>query len=323
MKIILTIIIFLVSFGTYAQKRPRVIGDKGINVQVLDQISIDSSILFPKDTVQLSINDRAQAFKGKTLYIWRGIRWDSLNTNGGLLRYGGPISSLPSIDFNPNTIVIADWIDSVFYRAQPPLATLTGGVALELQSTGTTTQTINYSSSRQSATKNISTIIVAGVTKLFTQPGSPGTVTGSQSVTFPVNTDKSYSNITTTVDGKVATATTTFTFLPRRYWGWITDTTDIEVSGILDSQIANLNSEISNSKSKTFFTGNPTGTQFLVYAYYVPYGNLSQFDMNGFPSIDAMNYVSRTFTNSLGYTGTWFIYWSKNGQTLSSSVIAN
>jgi hypothetical protein len=165
--------------------------------------------------------------------------------------------------------------------------------------------------------------VVAGTNETFSQPAQGASVSGTQSVSFPANTDITYQNVVTTDDSKTATASTTFSFLPKRYYGFISDTTGIGTTGFDDTKITSLGNEINASKVKSWSTGNPTGTQFYVYAYYATAGELSHFDMNGFPSIDAMNHVTRNFTNALGYTGQWTIYWSKNGQTLQSTVVTN
>lgn len=247
-----------------------------------------------------------------------------VSSASGITIPAGAITTIPEVGTNPGTnLPIDEWINNTFYGSQVPTATLTGGVTLELQSSATLNYTLNWSAGRQAATEPIATIVVAGNSESFSQPSPGSSVSGTQAVSFAANTNVTYSNVVTTTDGKSATATTTFTFLPRRYWGLISDTTGIGNDSFDDDIITALNNELSASKSKSFNTGNPSGTQFLVYAYYATAGELTQFDMNGFPSLEAMNHVTRDFTNAAGYTGQWIIYWSKNGQTLSSTVVAN
>lgn len=241
---------------------------------------------------------------------------------------GGPVTSIPEIGFNPGTNITAEeFITTSFYQSQRPTATLTGGLNLEYRSAGNLTYTLNWTAGRLAATKPITQIEVAGVNQTFITPVEGATVSGTQSVTFPANQNITYNNRVTTSDNKTASATTTFNFLPRRYFGWISDTTGIGVFGFDDSKITTLSNELIASKAKgqdgNWNTGAPTGNQFYVYAYYSTAGDLTQWDMNGFPSLSAMNKVTRSFTNALGYTGTWTIYWSKNGQTQSSTIVAN
>lgn len=263
----------------------------------------------------------AQIVVGNTIWLRDSTanRW----IKAGSYVNGTAITSLPSIGFVPNTNDVGEWINNVFYQSQPPTATLTGGQTLEYQSAATLNKTLNWVAGRQSATNPISTIVVAGTNETFSQPAQGSSVSGTQSVSFPANTDITYQNVVTTNDGKTATATTSFSFLPKRYFGWISDTTGIGTTGFDDSKITSLGNELSASKIKSWSTGTPTGTQFYVYAYYATAGDLTHFDMNGFPSIEAMNHVTRNFTNALGFTGQWIIYWSKNGQTLSSTIVAN
>jgi hypothetical protein len=267
----------------------------------------------------------AQIVTGNTLWVRdsTATKWLVGSGASGSIP-AGVITTIPVVGTNPGTnLSTGDWITNTFYGSQPPTAILTGGVTLELQSAATLNYTLNWTSGRQAATNPLSTIVVAGVNQTFTQPAQSASVSGTQAVSFAANTNVTYSNVTTTDDGKSATATTTFSFLPKRYYGWISDTTGIGSGSFDDAIITALGSELSASKSKSFSTGSPTGTQFLVYAYFSTAGALTQFDMNGFPSIDAMNSATRNFTNASGYTGEWIIYWSKNGQTLSSTVIAN
>lgn len=214
--------------------------------------------------------------------------------------------------------------------SQNPTATLTGGTNLELMGAGADLPyTLSWSAGRFAAgtnllaTANLSTITVAGTEQVFVNPPAGSTVSGAQAINVVRNSNTTYSNVVVTEDSKTATATTSFTFLPKRYYGWVSDTTGIGTPGYNDAIITALSNELSASKSKTWSTGSPSGTQFYVFAYWSASGALTQFDFNGFPSIDAMNTATRSFTNALGYTGTWIIYWNKNGQTTSSSIITN
>jgi len=265
-----------------------------------------------------------QIIAGNTIWVRdsTATRWIAIGS-GGVIP-GGAITSLPELGDNPGTDITSnDFIINEFYKSQPPTATLTGGQTLELRSAQTMNYTLNWTAGRQSATDSLFSVVVATVPQTFSQPAAGDIISGTQDVSFPANTDTTFQNVVTTTDSKTATATTTFYFLPKRYYGWISDTTGIGTEGFDDSKITALGNELSASKIKSWNTGSPTGTQFYVYAYYVTAGELSHFDMNGFPSLEAMNHVIRNFTNTLGFTGQWIIYWNKNGQTLSSDIIAN
>ena len=326
MKNLLTLLLVFAGYFSAAQVKPLTIGDKNVPTKILGKTVIETSLILPDTAQGLILSDKGALAYKNGLYTWNGIKWDLGLSGSGTpdtLRYGGPITSIATVGYNPNTKSIAAWIDSVFYQSQSPTTTITGGQVLEFRSTQTMNFTLNYTSGRQLATKPLSSIIIGGNTKSFSQPIAGSSVSGTQSVSFAANTDVTYQNVTTTIDSKIANASTTFSFLPKRYFGWISDTTGIGQAGFDDSKITSLGNELSNSKSKTFSTGSPTGTQFYVYAYYSTAGDLTQWDMNGFPSLAAMNKSTRNFTNALGFTGTWTIYWSKNGQTQSSTVVAN
>lgn len=328
---ILFIFFYQFSFGQniHSQSNPNTIEDFQGTVRarrgIINGIYIDT---VSANLTYIKNYPSAQIVVGNTIYLRdsTATKWIVGNGGGAGELIGGPITSVNDfIGFNPGTgLSVSDWIDSVFYAAQPPTATLTGGGTFELTATTTQSATLNWSSSRQVKTATLASIVVAGISQSFAQPSQPGTVSGTQGVTVTNNTDITYSNITTATDGKSATATTTFSFLPKRYFGWInvSDTAGIGTFGYDDSKITSLGNELSASKVKSFNTGSPSGVQFLVYAYYYTAGNLTHMDLNGFPSIDAFNVVQRNFTNALGFVGQWIIYWNKNGQTLSSDVIA-
>ncbi len=302
---------------------------------IFDKMYIPTFLGIPNDTLLIPSGAEIYphvALKNNVFYFWNtvSLKWEVLSGGGGgggsdVLRYGGAITSLPVAGYAPNTTIMKDWTDSVFYQAQPPTATLTGGVAIEFQAAGTLNYTLNYTSGRQLSTNPISTIVVAGVNKTFTQPAPGASVSGTQAVSFPANTSITFSNVTTATDGKQTIVTTSFPPLPKRYFGWVSaaDTAGIGTVGYDDTKITSLGSELTASKSKTINTGNPTGTQFYVYAYYYTAGALTNVDLNGFPSLAAFNVSQRNLTNALGFTGQWFIYWNKNGQTSASSITVN
>ncbi|TAF43059.1 MAG: hypothetical protein EAZ64_09615, partial [Sphingobacteriales bacterium] len=114
-------------------------------------------------------------------------------------------------------------------------------------------------------------------------------------------------------------------YLPvyRRYRGWLSDTTGISTGG-QDIAIRSLPLDfVANANFGTFGTGNPTGTQFYVIAYFSNYPNLSNITQNGFPSLGAYNFITRTINNAQGFPVSLKIYYSKNGQTSSSTITAN
>lgn len=245
----------------------------------------------------------------------------------GTLIPGGPFtSSNVQTGFNPgNNLTFAQLVNKVWYGTQAPTATLTGGINLEYNNGTVTSRTLSWSGGRLSNTPVLSTIVVNGISQAFSQPAQGASVSGTQSVSVPANTTTTYSNVVTASDGQTSTATTTFTFSPRKYYGWISDTTGI-ASGGQDAVIKALTSTLSNSKNlgsnvTPYNTGNPSGTQFFVYAFPSFLGSISSITFNGLPADLAMTTISKSITTTNGYTGTYTVIFNKQGQTASSDVI--
>jgi hypothetical protein len=335
MKKIILIISFLffaiLSFAQFPNNSPT--GNPNTLYRTLGGYTADGGIVNTRFADTASANTHyiagqrgAQIIVGNTVYVRdsTAIKWLISGSGGGIVN-GTAITSLPTVGFVPSATNPSDWINNVFYQSQAPTASLTGGVNLELRSAQTMNYTLNWIAGRQSATTPLASIFVASVTQTFSQPSAGNSVSGTQAVSFAANTNVTYNNVVTTTDSKATTASTSFSFLPQRYSGWInvSDTAGLGTFGYNDSKITALTNELTASKVKTWNTGNPTGTQIYVYAYYATSGTLNNLILNGFPSIDAFNVSQRNFTNALGFTGQWIIYWNKNGQTLSSDIIAN
>ena len=235
------------------------------------------------------------------------------------LSHTGAISSLPSVSYNPNTKCVPCLIDSLFYQAQPATATLTGGQTLELMAGGTALNYgLSWTASRQFSSKTISTVTINGVSQFFSQPAQSGTVSGTQSVAVPRNTTTTYQNIVTTSDGKTGIATATFSFLPKRYFGWVNS------SSPSDGNLTALTGELSSAMPKTWVQSATSGSQYLVYAYPATEGALTDFVINGISAIHSMTLTVRSLTNALGYTQSYNIYVSVNPLTASgtTSIVA-
>lgn len=337
---ILTLLFILVSSFSVAQNTP-----PQVNRSTNSTIPIDFNLFMKnrfklpvfKDTINAIISPDSLGlgiFTKDPPAVWYrdtvltgGHKWTQFGSGAGGFDTipAGPISSLATIGFNPGTnISPSEFIIKTFYDTKPPTAMLTGGQTLDLMPVGSNVNvTLNWSASRQDKTAPLATVVVGGINQSFSQPAAPGTVSGTQSVSVVRNANTTFSNVVTTTDGKSAIATTTIPWSPRRYYGWVTDTTGISSSSFNDAVITSLGNEQSSSRSKSFNTGNPTGNHFYVYAYIATAGALTQLDMNGFPSLEAWNVVTRNFTMATGYIGQWRVYWTKNPQSLSSTIVAN
>jgi hypothetical protein len=285
MKRLLTFIFLLICFNTFGQIQ-RVIGDStAIGVKPGAKINLDGSIT-------------ARSFNGKRA-----------------------ITGSVATGQNPNTNDLIAWINAIFYPSQVPTATLTGGSQQELRSSGTGSATLNWSAGRLAATEPISSIVVNGISQSFTQPGAPGTVSGTQSVTLTYNTNQTFTNTVTTTDGKSASATTSFTYLPRRYWG--RTSTEIPDNATILAATGG-GSELSSSKAKSGFIVTAFGSNRIFFAYPSNLGDLTGLTIGGFDSLSAFVKNVISVTNASGFTQNYNVYVSTNTFSATTpSIITN
>ena len=339
MKHIITTILFAFSFSVcFSQtlyERVQRLGTLQTLIEVPNRLSVDSLIYFPfRDTFRINKPTKNGAFvirdADRKGYVWNNDadRWEVMS--GGGSSYDSTFDASRPITRNTpglegvvlNTGDIRATLQELLYPTQVPISTISGGLSQEYMAPGgNLIYEITFGYGRNSYTSNISSVVVGGTPVVFSNPDTAETINDAVYVNVPRNTNTSFSNIVTTDDGKTSTSSTVFSFLPRRYYGWVTDTTGISSSSF-DVTIRSLFSELSESKVKTWGTGAPAGNQYYVYAYYATAGDLISFKMNGFEAVTALNKVTRNFTNNSGYTGSWIIYWTKNAQSLSSLIEA-
>jgi hypothetical protein len=235
----------------------------------------------------------------------------------------GAITSLPEIAYNPGSnISAAKWIQKTYYQTQIPLATLSGGVSQEIHSPGTFSATLSWSASRQAGTSPISSIVVAGSSQTFAQPDAPGTVSGTKIVTVVYNNSTTtFSNVVTTTDSKTASASTTFSFYSKRYWG----RTSTPISYLYQSDPTVCNAVIlaiagggsdNLGSTKVFATPGPrvlaSGSNYIFIAYPATNGTLQSIKVGGFESINAFVRTTVNLTNASGYVQNYYVYCSVN-----------
>lgn len=261
----------------------------------------------------------AQIRVGNTIWLRdsTAVKWLRLGGSDSTIT-AGIISSLPVIGDNVGTNITAGkFIQTEFFKSQPPTAGLSGGSAIELHLAGTFSAALNWTAGRQAATATLSTINVAGINQSFSQPAQGASVSGTQNVTVPYNTDITYNNTVTTTDSKTATASTTFTFLPKRYWG-VSNGTPVAADLIASTGGGQ---ELSNSKSKGAFVVTVAGsTQNVFYAFPSGEGTLSSIIVTGLESIGAFTLTTATIINASGYSQTYLIYTSNN--TFSATTVS-
>ncbi len=272
MKQILLFILMLFAYVANAQQQNLTVDSIAIGRKPASKINLDGSIT-------------AKNFNGKR-----------------------PITGSVATGQNPNTNDLVAWLNTVFYPTQSPIVGLTGGQQLELHSAGSFNATLNWTAGRQAATETINTIVVDGVSKGFAQPGPGNSVSGTHDVSVTYNTNKTVSSTVTTSDGKTATASTAFTFLPKRYWGRTASTAATE-SDLLAS--AGGSNALSNNKAGTFSI-TASGSNRVFYAYPSNLGDLSNINIGGLESLSSFTKTVISFTNVSGYTQNYNVYTSNN-----------
>ena len=192
-------------------------------------------------------------------------------------------------------------------QTYPPLASLTGGGNFELHSAGTFSQTLNWGATRQAATTgvfataNLSTIVVAGVTQTFSNPSAGGTVSGTQNVTVTWNSNNSYNNVVTTIDGKTATASTANNFYSTYYIGYVSSSSPSDANLIAGFNFLNT----ANSRVTSGTLSTPGGSSYIVFAFPASYG-AATVTINGLGV--GYNLTTRSVINASGYSQSYNIY---------------
>lgn len=316
---LLTILFLLItsaSFGQVLNNVPEY--KKGVKANKVFLERHKGALPVPADTTPFVI------MADSSVKLWDGTQYKDIGTggsSGSTIINGGPTTSTPSAGFNPGTnISIDEFIQKAYYASQGPTSGISGGQQMELMASGAALSfNLNWTAGRQSATQPIQSIIVAGVSQTFTTPAAGGSISGSKSVSVVRNTNTTFSNIVTATDGKSATSTTSFTFLPKRYFGWVNSTAPT------DANIIAAGGELSTAIFKSWIQPAPTGAQFLMYAYPASEGVLNRFDINTFPSLPSMQLTQRNLTNASGFTQLYNIYVSTNAFTVSSttSIVAD
>lgn len=280
------------------------IGDSGIVVISFPDTATANYGTFIKNTNGIIIKVVDTLFM-RDAVIGRWIKFGGTSSaSGGLV--GGPITSNRfTIGTNPGVGLTTDqWIDSVFYYAQPPTATLTGGGIFEFTSAPTFNTTLNWGASRQSATTPIVSIVVAGQTQTFAQPTAPGTVSGTQAVTVTTNTGTTYNNVVTATDGQSATASTTFTYRSKYYIGFVATSTPTDAD-IIAATGGTVGGTFATAFATTGSLPAPGAESYIVIAYPSSFGS-ALVKINGL----LVNYVltTRAFVNASGYSVSYNIY---------------
>jgi hypothetical protein len=210
-------------------------------------------------------------------------------------------------------------------QTQNPTASLNSDSSYERRASGTGTVILNYTAGRQAATANaaatapISTIVVNGVSKTFTQPAVGASVSGTATATVTYNTNTTFTNVVTTTDTKTVAATRSINVFDKRYIGWAATTTptDAEIRAAIAQD---------NSGGSGNYSANLAQLTSALYLFEANTITCSSVVLNGFPSTSNFNLnVSRTFTNSSGGQTTYYVstITAPTGNVSATSVTFN
>lgn len=115
-------------------------------------------------------------------------------------------------------------------------------------------------------------------------------------------------------DGKnTASGSTKVSFLPKRYWGVSENTS------LTDSEIIDLSSELSTSRTQTR-TFDCSGGKYFYFAIKTSYCTGIKFKVGGL-SFSDMEVETRQFTNASGHTDSYNVYRVHNLQTGAAIVV--
>ena len=243
---------------------------------------------------------------GKSGYfVWDGVVWSAT-------------SALTQTD--------ADIMYVKVQTSNPSAALSPGSTTYELAPAGTKTIILNWNAGRQapnagaglSATANITSVVITGnsqtLAQTFTNPATPTTVAtttnGTQSVTFDNKTNVTYTNTVETSDNKTATASVTYSFLPRAYYGYSATETPGQAE-ILAA--AGGGSPFSSAKALSPTVTLPATTDYynVFYAYPATYPALTIIkDAANNNVTGAFTLSTVSVTNASGYTQTYNVYTS-------------
>lgn len=100
LKLLILTIFTLISTLGFSQKQLKSLNSKNDITRVLGEISSDSAIVFPKDTIHLLSTDRAIACKNNIWYTWSGTSWVVLLSG----------TSQIQSDWNQTNVTLLDYI---------------------------------------------------------------------------------------------------------------------------------------------------------------------------------------------------------------------
>lgn len=281
-------------------------GDSAFMMPVRDTLNNPATIY----AGSLTIRPQDASALPLIIYGTNGTYWSRIGGGGGgsgtdSIVAGGTITTVPVVGTVINTnITPAQAIREMFFGAQAPTSTLTGGEVIEFTALSTVAKTLNWSASRLVATTTLSSITVAGISQSFVQPSAPATVSGTQAVTVPTNVTTVYSNVVLASNGQSSTSTTTFSFQRKIYAGFVTSSTPTDADVIAAANSAYVGGQFATSFNQSGTLTDPSSSKYVVFASPLSFG-LPTIKIQGLTV--EYNVTSRTFINQSGYSSSYYI----------------
>jgi hypothetical protein len=216
------------------------------------------------------------------------IKKDELRNNASAILYGGQYAT------------IKDALDALLYV---PLNITSYNLNTSTAEIGSTVSglALTWAINKSPTTQNINGTTVAPSARTFSPSGS---FTTNQTFTLTVGDGTNTTN-----------ASTSLSFLSKRYWGVSASTT------LTDAQIIALGgSELTSSKSKTV-TYDATGGRYPYYCYPAALGALTNVTVNNL-SFSDYTVVTRAFVNASGSSVSYNIVRFNNIQNGSSIAVS-
>ena len=254
----------------------------------------------------------------------------------GYLRY---FTSTHTINYRDSLawqqlISLSEFLDSlnnyVRIQTQNPTASIsTPTLIFPYTSASTRSVNLNWTAGRLGATSTsnatapLSTITVGGVGQSFSQPSAPGTVSGTQAVTIPTNTNTTESIVVVTTDGKSASQSINIQSQYQLYVGYVSSSTPSDAD-IIAATGGNVGGAFATTQNMTnpVTLAAPSGTLYTVICYPAIWGT-STIKIGGF----ATSYIltTRNFTNQTGNRVSSNIYVSPfpSAAAINYQIIAN
>jgi hypothetical protein len=241
------------------------------------------------------------------------LQLNSGGSGGDSTIAAGPISSLPTIGFNPGTnINSAKWIVNTFYQSQAPTASISGGTTLEITTAGTQSKTVNWTANRLLATALLDSIVITGpssqrYTQSFSQPSAPGSVSGSQVVTLTNNTTNTFTVTVYAHNGQTASASTSWTFQSKYYIGYVSSNAPTDVD-LLSATGGTVGGVFATQRQTSGSLSTPGSSSFIVFAYPASFGTTpsNSITIGGFAT--TYNLIVRNVVNASGATVSYNVY---------------